>query len=285
MKKKILLVIIFMLFSLFLMACSNNEAEEKDVEEVDNDQEEQTEDVESVKDESNEDEEQTPSLSETKAIEILNDYRDTFMEAIENTDNEGAIAGYETKADLKAELTTIMSDVLAESFVTHYFEEDNGKIYVVAMDAPVWFDEEQEYSFEQINDTEYEIVQKQSDELVGNVRMTYVITLEEDDWIVSEVRSEQISDDTNNNEQQQPASEEDSGDDGELTDAKAEDIVRKHLNIDQNSEINVVMDHNNEEGDYVVQVYELVSNGETSHTATLGWYIVDKDDGSVEEMM
>ncbi|WP_058306453.1 hypothetical protein [Gracilibacillus massiliensis] len=286
MKKKSLFVIMLMLFSLFLMACSENDAEENNTEDVDNEQEEQVEDEEPVNEDSDADAEQTTTLTETEAIDILNDYRDTFMEVVENSDNEGALQGYETKEELKEDFTTIMSDVLAESFVAHYFEEDNGKLYVVATEAPVWFDQEQEYSFEQVSDEEYEIVQENSGELNGNVRMTYVITLEGEDWIVSEVRSEELNTDTNeNDEQDQEPSEGDSGDEGEITDARAEDIVRQHLNIGQNSEINVVMDHNNEEGDFVVQVYELVSNGETSHTATLGWYIVDKDDGSVEEMM
>ncbi|MFJ8526951.1 hypothetical protein [Bacillus sp. NPDC094106] len=30
-----------------------------------------------------------------------------------------------------------------------------------------------------------------------------------------------------------------------------------------------------EQGDYVIHVYEVVTNGEESHTATWGWYAVN----------
>ncbi|QGH33744.1 hypothetical protein GI584_06800 [Gracilibacillus salitolerans] len=285
MKKKLLFVILLLLLSLVLMACTQNDAEEDETDDPENEVEEPAENEDSS-------EEEIPTLDEEQAKEVLHDYRDGFMSVIENTEDDGALADYESKEALKEEFMNVMSEDLADSFVSHYFEEDNGKVYVVPTEAPVWFEEDSDFSLEQVNDLEYEVTQEQSNELIGNIRMTYVITSTEDSWIVNEVRSEDLNGENSENGQDgDQASDENNTDNntetdtGEITEITAEDLVREHLNISQNSDIHVVMDHKNEDGNFVVQVYELVSNGETSHTATIGWYIVDQDDGTVEEMM
>ncbi|WP_208588860.1 hypothetical protein [Gracilibacillus suaedae] len=288
MKKKLLFVILTLLLSLVVVACTQDDTNKNETEDPENEVEESAEDSE--QDEPSE--EETPTLDQEQAKEVLNEYQDKFMSVIENTEDDGALTDYDSKESLKEEFTTIMSEELADSFVAHYFEEDNDKVYVVSTEAPVWFEEDSDFSFEQVNDVEYEITQERSNELIGNVRMTYVITSTDDSWIVNEVRSEDLNGENyENGEDEEQASDESNTDDNpetdtsEITDTTAEDLVRNHLNISQNSDIHVVMDHKNDDGNFVVQVYELVSNGETSHTATIGWYIVDQDDGTVEEMM
>ncbi|SFL57262.1 hypothetical protein SAMN04487943_102273 [Gracilibacillus orientalis] len=285
MKKKLLFIILLLLLSLVLMACTQNDTDESETEDPENEVEEPAESEESS-------EEEIPTFNEEQAKEVLQDYRDTFMSVIENTEDDGALTDYDSKEALKEEFMTIMSEELADSYVAQYFEEDNGRVNVVPTEAPVWFDEEKDFSFEQVNDSEYEVTQEQSNELIGNVRMIYVITLADDSWIVSEVRSENLNEENNQNGQEddQASSDENNSDNNQETDtaeitaATAEDLVKEELNISENSDIHVVMDHQNDDGNFVVQVYELVSNGETSHTATIGWYIVDQADGTVEEM-
>ncbi|MGP4039815.1 hypothetical protein ACTWP4_07925 [Gracilibacillus sp. D59] len=288
MKKKLLFIILLMLLSLLFTACKQNDTDE--TVDPENEVEEPAEN-ETGQDKEPADEE-TPTLDKEQAKQVLNDYRDTFMSVIENTEDDGALTDFDSKQALKDEFMTIMSEELADSYVAQYFEEDNGKVYVVPTEAPVWFEEGKDFSFEQVSDLEYEVTQEQSNELIGNLRMTYVIASKDDSWIVSEVRSENINEENNGNGQEEQSSSNENNTDnseetasGEITDAKAEELVREHLNIPQNSDVNVVMDHKNENGNFVVQVYELVSNGETSHTATIGWYIVNKDDGTVEQMM
>ena len=66
--------------------------------------------------------------------------------------------------------------------------------------------------------------------------------------------------------------------------ADAESLVREHLGLGDNGFLHVEVDH--EEGNkYVVHVYEVVNHEEFSHTATYGWYYVDKDSGKIEDMM
>ncbi|WP_018932908.1 hypothetical protein [Gracilibacillus lacisalsi] len=287
MKKKLLFVILVLLLSLVVMACTQDDKDENETEYPENEVEEPADDSE----EDASSEEEIPTLDQEQAKEVLNEYQDKFMSVIENTEDDGALIDYDSKEALKEEFMTVMSEELADSFGSHYFEEENDKVYVVATEAPVWFEEDSDFSFEQVNDVEYEVTQDQSNELIGNVRMTYVITSTDDSWIVSEVRSEDLNGENNESEEgEEQALDENNTDStpetdtSEITDTIAEDLVRNHLNISQNGDIQVVMDHR-EDGDFVVQVYELVSNGETSHTATIGWYIVDQEDGTVEEKM
>ncbi|WP_112179425.1 hypothetical protein [Paraliobacillus zengyii] len=68
-----------------------------------------------------------------------------------------------------------------------------------------------------------------------------------------------------------------------VTEGEAEEIVRNEA--EGIEDLIVAVDHLNEEGNYVVHVYEIVENDGSSHTATYGWYIVNAIDGTVENMM
>lgn len=72
-------------------------------------------------------------------------------------------------------------------------------------------------------------------------------------------------------------------DDVPLTKKEAEELVRKHLELENQPEMHVQYDHD-EQGRYVIQVYEVVGQGDTSHTATLGWYYVDPKTREIESM-
>lgn len=72
---------------------------------------------------------------------------------------------------------------------------------------------------------------------------------------------------------------------GKITKKEAVALVKKHLHLEDNPDITVLYDHTNEKGDYVIHVYEVVSDGETGHQATLGWYAVDPFDGYVYDAL
>ena len=64
--------------------------------------------------------------------------------------------------------------------------------------------------------------------------------------------------------------------------------VREYLDLKPNPNLIVEYDHDNENGDYVIHVYEVViDNPDTKegHTATWGWYGVDPNSGFVYDAM
>ncbi|MFK9089917.1 tetratricopeptide repeat protein [Bacillus salipaludis] len=73
-----------------------------------------------------------------------------------------------------------------------------------------------------------------------------------------------------------------------LTKEQAVDLVKKYLNITSEQNVKVVYDHDADNGDYVIHVYEFVvdnpSTGE-GHTVTWGWYGVNKQTKAVYDAM
>lgn len=72
-----------------------------------------------------------------------------------------------------------------------------------------------------------------------------------------------------------------------LTHEQAEELVKKHLNLSEPN-IKVVYDHDADNGDYIIHVYEfVVDNPQTGegHTATWGWYGVNKQTKTVYDAM
>ncbi|WP_227936498.1 hypothetical protein [Alkalihalobacillus deserti] len=57
--------------------------------------------------------------------------------------------------------------------------------------------------------------------------------------------------------------------------------IDKSLRIKE--ETKVVIDHLNDNGNYVIHVYDVVEREKGSHTATIGWYKVDVTKGTMEE--
>lgn len=68
----------------------------------------------------------------------------------------------------------------------------------------------------------------------------------------------------------------------ELTIDEAEAKVRDFVDFDSKSGLKLNYDHE-ADGKYVFQYFEVVGEGNDSHTATLGWYQVDKKTGAVSE--
>ncbi|MFJ8239468.1 MULTISPECIES: hypothetical protein [Bacillus] len=58
-----------------------------------------------------------------------------------------------------------------------------------------------------------------------------------------------------------------------ISTAEAEKLVRKQYNVPANTIVEY--DHDNEKGDYVIHVYNVIVNGDEGHTATVGWFDVN----------
>lgn len=64
-----------------------------------------------------------------------------------------------------------------------------------------------------------------------------------------------------------------------MTKSEAISKVKEYLGKDSNG-VNIEFDHKDDEGNYIIQVFRIVKptpNSKVSHTATLGWFKVDKD--------
>ncbi|MFJ7728124.1 tetratricopeptide repeat protein [Neobacillus sp. NPDC097160] len=98
-------------------------------------------------------------------------------------------------------------------------------------------------------------------------------------------KQKQTEENTKNKEEEKQKQEEANK---PITQEQAVDLVRQHLNISSEQNVKVVYDHDAANGDYVIHVYEFVvdnpSTGE-GHTATWGWYGVNKQTKAVYDAM
>ncbi len=350
---------------LLLAACSNDDEE---VEEPAPEPDEQTEEI--------------PELEEEEAEEVLQTYEETYQNVTENAEEDGEVTGFDSLEELQQEFLTIVSEELAEDITDTYFEEnEEGSIYINTSEEPAWFDEEETYELEKVEDGLYEVEQEQMDHML---LATYSILWDEEKWIVSDAATEEIpveednafdneaeadsdtdqsgqedstdnqsadegtneltneetadetngetlpendtsgrediegdqtspdsevNDNTDQNEADSGSTEADTSDDtdsdnsednqnsdsveneeengeqpaGEIDESAAESIVKAYLDMD-NEDLHYVTDHQDENGNFVVQVYSIVGQGESSQTSTYGWFIVNKDTGEVEPM-
>ncbi|MEK4300588.1 hypothetical protein MKY30_14520 [Oceanobacillus sp. FSL W8-0428] len=346
MVKSRLFMVLAIAMVLLLGACSKDKEEEQ---EPALEPEEQTEEI--------------PELEEEEAKEVLQTYEEIYQNVVENAEEDGELADFDSIDELHEKFLNAMSEELADDLIDTYFEEDEeGLIYIDTSEAPVWFDEEEAYEFEKVEDDLYEIEQEQEE---NQVIVTYSISWDEEKWIVSDVETEEIpseesdisndgsesdmddsqseqedneaanegtgvteenesndsagntmeeeeenqagsdseennsnqgdSDgsgtsndtDTSEDDQNSDLAEDDGGNTeetaGSISESEAESIVKEYLSI-VDDELNVVTDHQDENGNYVVQVYSVVGEGDSSHTSTYGWFIVNKETGAVEQM-
>lgn len=96
-----------------------------------------------------------------------------------------------------------------------------------------------------------------------------------DDNIENDHNENGSNDNTNNNNDKNSSNSND-----EITKSNAEQIIREGVGVHDG--VNVKVDHE-DNGYYIIQVFEIVGEGDSSHTATWGWYKVNKKTGDWEE--
>lgn len=215
------------------------------------------------------------TLDKSAALEVMNNYKNTFLEIAETSSQDGQVADYQSKQELIDYFSSkVMSDDLATWYAETYFREENGELFIQAMDAPTWLQEDQPFELEKVNDQEYRVIQERNNALLGHVNMIYILAFQGNTWVVKEIQQETMN--------QNEAS---SGDEPNVTKKEAVVKVRQSLRISDDAETKVEFDHMNDEGNYVIHVYDLVDHEGGKHTATRGWYIVDKEEGTIENML
>ncbi|QST01289.1 hypothetical protein IMZ31_06940 [Pontibacillus sp. ALD_SL1] len=218
------------------------------------------------------DQKQVPAdLTEQEAKAVVNEYKQVFFDVIKNTDDNLMIKDYSSLQEIEKEFKTAMSQSLTDDFMSYYIRQENEKLYVVPSSAPSFLNPDHPVSIKRINDTTSHVIQTQTDEMEGSSKVKFVVVHDGTQWVVDDIQTAYEQEETS--ETNQAAKE------------QAIQAVRNHLDIKSNNDrVKVQVDHE-ESGKYLVHVYELVEQDGTSHTATIGWYYVDKKTSKVTDMM
>jgi hypothetical protein len=190
-------------------------------------------------------EKQKNPILEPDAEQVLNEYKSTFMGLAENANDNGEITELESKEE---------------------------KLFIKAMDAPTWLVNNKPFNVEKINETEYKVIQERNNELLGHVNMIFVLSHNGESWIVKDIQQEELEDNKN------------SDINSNITEQEAGKLVKEHLNLENNESVHIKYNYTEDEK-HLIHVFDVVGEGEASHTATRGWYYVDIKTGEISNMM
>ncbi|MBM7573743.1 hypothetical protein [Aquibacillus albus] len=194
--------IVFTLLSLILVFVISACEEESDTTQGDTpDENEQTEETnEEQNEQSSDDSEQEGDIqefNEEDAVELMSDYKDSFVSLINEAGEDQKADSFQTKAEVKEHFKSTMSDDLATWMTDSYFKEEDDGVYIIAKDGPTWLKEEQSFDVEKVSDGHVKIVQERDNELLGHVKMVFHAKFQGEYWVVSEIEQEEVSEQSN----------------------------------------------------------------------------------------
>ena len=135
------------------------------------------------------------TFTEENAIDLLHKHEETltayFDEAMEQDQELSSVDGIE---EVENTLLDFMSQEEADFHLETYFSEEDGSVTVVPTEAPVWFDDSMDYTFEHDEDTA-RITQERDNELIGHIIMLYDFKYadDEDQWQIESIDSEELN--------------------------------------------------------------------------------------------
>ncbi|QOR67143.1 hypothetical protein IM538_03040 [Cytobacillus suaedae] len=129
-------------------------------------------------------------FTKVTAIQVMQNYKSAFQEIETNT--EGKITNFQTITEIESHLAEVMSMELVDWLIEAYIQEQNGELFMRAMDAPTWLAEDTDFSIEEVNKEHYKIVQERNNELIGHVEMTYHANWIEGKWILTDIESKEL---------------------------------------------------------------------------------------------
>ncbi|MCA0988474.1 hypothetical protein [Guptibacillus algicola] len=125
----------------------------------------------------------TPAFAANHGEPPIKEMEQKFHELIhQETNEDGVVKNYDSKDRLEQEFNQHMLPEPARYYVDTYFKEEDGKLYLKSMDAPVEVMWDKDYTLEQIDDQNYKLTQTGENELRGEYTLTINYTYEADKW-------------------------------------------------------------------------------------------------------
>ncbi|MGY4690820.1 hypothetical protein [Salibacterium sp. K-3] len=186
-----------------------DEREEEQIEQPDTE-------AEDAPPEQGEEEASIPELTEERALEVMNAYRESFETLVNETDSQ-RVESYQTLDEVQQHFEDVMSTDLAEWMTDSYFREGDDGVYVIAKDAPTWLQQDQSFELEQEAEDHVRIVQERDNEMLGHVEMIYHAVYDGSQWIVDEIETNEL--DSGN------TAEDNAGEGNEAAAAAAQSVV------------------------------------------------------------
>lgn len=124
------------------------------------------------------------ALDKTEVEKIANDYRTVFMKVVQEAGFYDGSPPYDSLEQIEAEFRSVMSPQWAQMLTSFYFYEEDGLIWLIATEAPVWLSEEEPYEIESMGQDAVRVVQESRNEMLGPIRLVLELKQIGTGWVV-----------------------------------------------------------------------------------------------------
>lgn len=122
-------------------------------------------------------------MNHSTVVNKMNGLMDTL---IQDVDNNYKVQAYDTREGLQQAFEQHTSQSLAEQFVDYYFIEKSDGMYIIPMESPSWFQEENDYDMIKKDENTIQLIQDNYNEMVGEYTLVVDFTFQQD-WKISGV--------------------------------------------------------------------------------------------------
>ncbi|MCZ0703791.1 hypothetical protein J2T56_001998 [Natronobacillus azotifigens] len=187
----ILTVLIFFIISLFF----DNEEENGTVDPPPDEEIEEPDEDENGDD--NDDQVDISPLTNERAQTVMTNSEQAFQTLIDDTDENNYLTSFDSEDEVRIHLEDVMSAELTTWMLDTYIEEREEGAFLVPTETPIWLDHDEDFTLRAMSLDHYLIIQERSNELIGNVEMTYHAEWREEDdkWVLTDIESEQLEQD------------------------------------------------------------------------------------------
>lgn len=124
------------------------------------------------------------ALDKTEVEKLAKDYRTVFMKVVREAGFYDGSPPYDSLEQIEAEFRSVMSPQWAQMLTSFYFYEEDGLIWLIATEAPVWLSENEPYEIENTGQDAVRVVQQSRNEMLGPIRLVLELKHIGEDWVV-----------------------------------------------------------------------------------------------------
>ncbi|GAA0293468.1 hypothetical protein GGQ92_000015 [Gracilibacillus halotolerans] len=134
-----------------------------------------------------EQDEKTEKLTEGKIVELTEGFMDTL---VAETDKDYRLIEYDTIEELEKAFQKYTQPGVADPYISFYYEEKDGALYIVPTETPPWFVKENDYTLKELSNDKYLLTQTNTIELYGTYTIQIEFELNEGEWKISQILHE-----------------------------------------------------------------------------------------------
>ncbi|RBW69018.1 hypothetical protein [Bacillus taeanensis] len=188
---------LFLLAGMLALAGCTDAAELEPVDENGLDGEEQTNNENEQENQTNESSENQDNSEEGIDEKIQEPDVEGLAAAFKNylmqdTDENQKVTNYKNKQELINSFSGVAAPEVAQTYVDDYYEEREDGLYFIAKDAPTWFQENEPYDMEKVNDKHYKVVQESENQITGPYRLIVHFEYQNGAWLITERNIEKL---------------------------------------------------------------------------------------------